>query len=107
MSGDLLDQQPGAALAKVERAPQSLLEKLGLTAEQFTALDVDKMQRLLDFSLQVESEQSRRAYEAAFERAQNRLVGIDIPKLTKGDRTRLPIRQDGGYQPRARPGAGG
>ena len=48
------------ALAKVERAPQPLLEKLGLTADQFTALDVDKMQRLLDFSLQVESEQSRR-----------------------------------------------
>ena len=75
------------ALAKVERAPQPLLEKLGLTAEQFTALDVDKMQRLLDFSLQVEAETARRAYEAAFERAQNRLVGIDIPKLTKGART--------------------
>ena len=82
MSGD----EP-QALAKVERAPQSLLEKLGLTAEQFTALDVDKMQRLLDFSLQVEAETARRAYEAAFERAQNRLVGIDIPKLTKGART--------------------
>ena len=67
-------------------APQPLLEKLGLTAEQFAALDVDKMQRLLDFSLQVEAEQSRRAYETAFERAQNRLVAIDVPKLTEGDR---------------------
>ena len=67
-------------------APQPLLEKLGLTADQFAALDVDKMQRLLDFSLQVEAEQSRRAYETAFERAQNRLVAIDVPKLTEGDR---------------------
>ena len=67
-------------------APQPLLEKLGLTAEQFAALDLDKMQRLLDFSLQVEAEQARRTYEAAFERAQNRLVAIDVPKLTKGDR---------------------
>ena len=80
MSGD------PQALAKVERAPQPLLEKLGLTAEQFTALDVDKMQRILDFSLQVESEQARRAWEEAFERAQRRVVAIDIPKLTEGDR---------------------
>ena len=69
-----------------ERAPRPLLEKIGLTAAEFAALDVDKMQRLLDFSLQVESEQSRRAYEAAFSRAQNRLVQIDIPKRATGDR---------------------
>ena len=81
---DLLDSQENQALSKVEREQPTILQKLGLTAEQFAALDVDKMQRLLDFSLQVEAEQARRAFEAAFERAQARLAEIDIPKLTEG-----------------------
>ena len=63
------------------------------------------MQRLLDFSLQVEAEQARRTYEAAFERAQNRLVDDRRPEAHEG-RPREPIREDRGDLPHPRPGAG-
>ena len=82
MSSDPLDTK---ALAKVERAPQPLLEKLGLTAEQLAATDVGKLERLLDFQLRVDAEAvTARVRRGSFSRVQARMTPVVQGRIQQG-----------------------
>ena len=74
MSGT--ENQQSMALEPVRRAEPTVLERIGLTVEQLHALDVEKMERLLDFQLRVDAEQARREFHAAVARVQARMTPV-------------------------------